>query len=924
MRMVETYDLNYWKSQVIQICSKIDEKLLMTREESRGSISSDALKCLRDLVDHISACCLLQSENKFYQTQYEYIQNGIRFINKNPKFGFLSSFHKQLEASVSHYTLLGDQAERLMLKYLDKLVILKDFLKNEFGIKALNNLSLFPLDLDKTFENYYKEIIKTMSKISFSKTPDKKKYTYYVLKKKTIYCDNKLFFEYTITNANDSLSKFDRFTAFSTIDVFENYAIKASFVKMPVKLFDEEILLSFLVDYKVAVRPCEFDKLFRIIGLNQSKRYSPGLDYTNLMLYIQASKKPLDIILEENDAEYKEFIKSVFQKEKTLLYRFLRKSRAILRNNYSGSNVYKYLLHTINNRILKSQIPGKNHFPISNELDIDSRNKLFDMMPFVFSLLSHNPKFEDLCETFSLKDHENELIKRFVIEKSKENSALYNQIDIKDGESSIKRAVDSFNCLCAKNGLKDDYHLSVFKNFIFENGAELRCHNLVKRLLDLANTSSDININAYIQSRLYELNLSIDDPQKSRALKTMFSIGSLFSVYGSAGTGKTTFANYVLKTLGEGTRVICITNTNPALVNLESKLQFSNASYFTTHKIKHSPIDISYNCDLLIIDECSTISNNDIICLLNKIDFKFILLLGDIHQIESIQFGNWFSLLYHFLPKEAKVEFTNPFRAVSPNLPVLWKEIRENGQKIQEILSKLEVSKQLGSDIFLRKYEDEIVLCLNYDGLYGINNINNYLQKRNINKPYNWKQYTFKVGDPILFIETSRFGNTLFNNLKGLIKAINIDENEDIYFEILIDRALNPFYSYSGGLKILDSYSNGKTLISFKVRNARAEDYDNDIMEDCQIPFQIAYAVSIHKAQGLEYDSVKIVITNEVEELITHNIFYTSVTRAKKDLTIFWSPETEKKIINSLVFKDSETDSNILKAKFADLRNSKN
>ena len=51
---------------------------------------------------------------------------------------------------------------------------------------------------------------------------------------------------------------------------------------------------------------------------------------------------------------------------------------------------------------------------------------------------------------------------------------------------------------------------------------------------------------------------------------------------------------------------------------------------------------------------------------------------------------------------------------------------------------------------------------------------------------------------------------------------------------------------------------------------------------DAIVPFQVAYAVSIHKAQGLEYKSVKIVITNEVEELITHNIFYTAITVQKR------------------------------------------
>ncbi len=33
-------------------------------------------------------------------------------------------------------------------------------------------------------------------------------------------------------------------------------------------------------------------------------------------------------------------------------------------------------------------------------------------------------------------------------------------------------------------------------------------------------------------------------------------------------------------------------------------------------------------------------------------------------------------------------------------------------------------------------------------------------------------------------------------------------------------------------------------------------------------PFQVAYAISIHKAQGPEYNSVKVIVTNEIEELI--------------------------------------------------------
>ena len=60
------------------------------------------------------------------------------------------------------------------------------------------------------------------------------------------------------------------------------------------------------------------------------------------------------------------------------------------------------------------------------------------------------------------------------------------------------------------------------------------------------------------------------------------------------------------------------------------------------------------------------------------------------------------------------------------------------------------------------------------------------------------------------------------------------------------------------------------------------------------VPFQVAYAVSIHKAQGLEYDSVKIVITDTNEDDITHSIFYTAVTRTRERLGFSGRPRRSR------------------------------
>nr|WP_228256052.1 ATP-binding domain-containing protein [Malaciobacter halophilus] len=100
----------------------------------------------------------------------------------------------------------------------------------------------------------------------------------------------------------------------------------------------------------------------------------------------------------------------------------------------------------------------------------------------------------------------------------------------------------------------------------------------------------------------------------------------------------------------------------------------------------------------------------------------------------------------------------------------------------------------------------------------------------------------------------------------------------------------------------------------FHVNKYKSDDED-EYTSDVVVPFQVAYAVSIQKAQGLEYSSVKIVITNEVEEMISHNIFYKAITRVKENLKIYWSPEIENKILTSLEKRNNNRDVNLSKYK---------
>jgi len=63
----------------------------------------------------------------------------------------------------------------------------------------------------------------------------------------------------------------------------------------------------------------------------------------------------------------------------------------------------------------------------------------------------------------------------------------------------------------------------------------------------------------------------------------------------------------------------------------------------------------------------------------------------------------------------------------------LWHKVRNLEEDILEHITRNQYSISLDETIFENTDEDEIVLCLNYDDLYLINNINRFLQNSNTN-----------------------------------------------------------------------------------------------------------------------------------------------------------------------------------------------
>lgn len=243
----------------------------------------------------------------------------------------------------------------------------------------------------------------------------------------------------------------------------------------------------------------------------------------------------------------------------------------------------------------------------------------------------------------------------------------------------------------------------------------------------------------------------------------------------------------------------------------------------------------------------------------------------------------------------------------SAKMDIYYETIEVNGRKMPvNILTDFMVSiRPCELNNFAKIFGDDIKMSPSHSEYIG----------NNKSKAYRWGLWTFKVGDPILFNESERFMPVLYNNLKGKIVDISLDEEEDcIWFSIKVEKEISEDEVWHTDLKLLESDEEGKSIVKFRVTRKKDSDDDKEFADDTDIPFQIAYAVSIHKAQGLEYDSVKVIITEEVDEMITHNIFYTAITRSKKHLKIYWSPETQEKVIGGFELADAKRDASIFKA----------
>lgn len=913
------------------ICRAL-EKL---KASERGEISQDILGHLRNFVEHAMLKIYARENNlSDVEDSQDYTKIVVAYIKKENKLRWLSKFHHFIQISISHRTLCEENSERLMLKFYEYLFKLRDFLHKQYSLTVLLNLESFLRESNEETYDYYKKIA---LKVEQYKTSDRKASglnRFYIKTIKPFFIDKKMYYEVSFIPANDKFSKTSLLVAYTDMEISPYYAVKLAIVDSYIELFNKQMPIRLIVYWEVNIRQCEyknFSKLFD--GLGFIPNSAELIKISNFLTKSMMTLSEVVLLPQDKYQKVREYIG--LQPTAPCFGNILDKCRELINQKKSGSNVILYLLYHMRNAILKKQFEkqwanGRYIGPNNWLSDLYLSNKClpFDKMPFCSALIEHVPRLWDLFNCFETIN-EYELLARIIKNNTEYDRMLFTPLEKNEDKkfkyanfNDVQALVDVYNQkLYGKHRPYRD--LVIDKEHIYMYEYKNDTVQIIKRIKELSLSGID-NFSSLVTNWLENNSYIIDCEEKKKILSTMFSNSHVSLIYGAAGTGKTTMIKHVSAFFKLNSKLF-LAHTNPAVNNLKRKvLESSNGEFMTVSRyMSSSRVNNTY--DILIIDECSTISNRDMRMIIEKSNFKLLILVGDIYQIESIEFGNWFEIIEYFLPKTAVCKLEIPYRASNKQLLNLWNSVRVMDDDVYCRLQGGEFSTVLNHSIFTKAYDNEIILCLNYGGLYGINNINYFMQKNNNGKEVLIGVHKFKVGDPILFndyaenffVTDSTLLPLIHNNMKGkILDFAVVDENlptERITFDIELYESLNHMNEEYMNFQILGASDNGNSIIRFSVNKNNTTDDDDDLHSNSIVPFQIAYAVSIHKAQGLEYDSVKVIISCDVDELITHSIFYTAITRARKKLKIYWSKTTERKILSMIKPRNSRKDVAFLK-----------
>ena len=389
------------------------------------------------------------------------------------------------------------------------------------------------------------------------------------------------------------------------------------------------------------------------------------------------------------------------------------------------------------------------------------------------------------------------------------------------------------------------------------------------------------------------------NPQLETARRYVEQTGVSVFLTGKAGTGKTTFLRDIVATTTKRRVVLAPTGVaavNAGGVTIHSFFQLPFDPYLPDVKelvteyqmpenrksLSKTKLNIIRTLELLIIDEISMVRAD----LMDAIDMTLrryrrssrpfggvqLLLIGDVHQLspvvtesERTYMQRVYPTPYFFASKALQrmnyvtIELTTVYRQQDAAFVDLLNHVRDNNIDA-ETLSRLNARVESGK----RKVESEQAITLTthnrqadainrrqMEALKGEQRVFEALLKGNYPEKSLPCERTLeiKVGERVMFVKNdSSGGHRYYNGMLGTVTGFRYDDEEKKeYIEVINDDGdvINVGHETWESLRY--------TL------NARTNEIEQEVEGTfSQYPLQAAWAVTIHKAQGLTFDRVAI------------------------------------------------------------------
>lgn len=377
-------------------------------------------------------------------------------------------------------------------------------------------------------------------------------------------------------------------------------------------------------------------------------------------------------------------------------------------------------------------------------------------------------------------------------------------------------------------------------------------------------------------------------------------------ITGGPGTGKTTIVKAIIKTLESfDAKVVLCAPTGRAAKRLSETSGIDAKTIHRLLEIKHIDdddrnalveIDVTpIEADVVIVDEVSML---DVILMSNLLKAvsltTTLILVGDVDQLPSVGPGNvlkdliesgkisTFALTKIFRQAGESMIVVNAHSINSGELPVFNKENTDsflvNARNSDEIIKKVInlVSERLPNFKECNAIDDIQVITPMRKGVLGANNLNKELQK--VLNPYASYKKQIALGDRIFRVTD---------------KVMQIKNNYDLEWVNGSERGSGVFNGDIGRIIAVDSEAE---MIRVIFDDGKEVEYDSVQMEE----LDHAFATTVHKSQGSEFPIVVIPVFMGGQRLMTRNLLYTAMTRAKEMLVFVGNMSSIEYMVRNL------------------------